>query len=415
MRLPRLIAALAAFALLAACGKKPAPVPPAASPAPAAPAQPAAAKSTPTPTPPPTPTPTPAPPQDPLSTRIGFLAPLSGAQSSFGKDAVSGAELALDQINASGGVLGHPLKLIIKDTASSPDRTAAVATELLEKDQVSALIGEIATDRSLAAAPLAQAHGIPMITPASTNEKVTAVGECIFRVCYTDAFQASVMAGFARSVEAGRAAVLCNLSDPYSAGLAEIFKTDYIRAGGEIVSEQTYRSDDTDFAAPLDAIKDQRPDVIFLPSYYPDAARIIRQARTLGLDMPFLGTDGWDSPEFLAVGGPAVENCYFCSHFSPDSTAPALGAFLKAYSAKYSATPPPLAALSYDAVTLAADALKRAGSAEPAALRATLAATRDFPGATGSITLDDHRNPRKPGIVIRIENGKFTYLQTINP
>jgi len=340
---------------------------------------------------------------------------MSGPQASFGNDAINGARLAVEQINAAGGVLGHPVKLIVQDTQSRIDETGIAVNKLITEDKVAALIGEIATDRSLIAAPIAQAKGIPMITPGSTNEKVTATGDYIFRVCFTDSFQAAIMAKFARSLDATKAAILFDPANPYSSGLAEIFKKDFLAHGGTIVAEEFYSAGDKDFATQLNAIKARMPEIVFLPSYYSEAALIIRQARPAGLDVPFLGTDGWDSPELLKVGGEALNNGYFSSHFAAESPSAEVKRFVETYTAKYRSPPPPLAALTYDAVSLAADALKRSGATEPASLRNALAATTDFPGVTGKISLDQDRNPTKPGIVIRVEDGKFTYLETIEP
>lgn len=359
----------------------------------------------------PTPTPT-----DPHATRIGFFVPQTGAQSSFGADATKGAILAEKEINAAGGVFGHPLKLIIVDTKSNPEETAKAVKELIEKDHVVALVGEIATDRSLVAAPIAQAAGIPMITPASTHEAVTATGDFIFRACYTDAFQARAMSEFAWSIDANKAAILYDASNPYGMELAGIFQKDFeAHAGAKIVAQQTYRAGDTDFTNQLNALKAAGPEVIFLPSYYKEAALIISQARQLGIDIPFLGADGWDSPEFLHAGGSAVNNCYFSSHFSAESPAPRAESFVKDYLAAYNEPPPPLAALTYDSVNLVVAALKSAGVAEPVPLKTALAATKDFDGVTGTITFDEKRNPTKPDLIIRVQNGKFTYLETVSP
>lgn len=355
------------------------------------------------------------PPEDPQATKIGFFASTTGAQASFGNEALHGASLAVEEINAKGGILGHPLKLIVKDTQSRSGETADVVKALIETDKVSALIGEIATDRSLVAAPIAQANGIPMITPGSTSEAVTATGDNIFRVCYTDGFQAGVMAKFARSIDVEKAAMLFDPSNPYSAGLADRFREEFAANGGKMVAEQSYQAGDRDFTVQLNAIKEKAPEVIFLPSYYTEAALIIEQARKLDITVPFLGTDGWDSPEFLQVGGTAVNNCYFCSHFTSEGSAENVKAFVAAYTAKFGTPPPPLAALAHDAVYLVADALTRAGTKDAPALRSALAATKNFPGVTGSITLDEKRNPRKPGIVIRVDEGKFTYLERVEP
>ena len=370
-----------------------------------------------TPSPPETPEPPklPDPPEDPLATRIGFLAPISGFQASFGIDALNGARLAVDEIDLQGGVLGHPINLIVKDTESQTEKTGAVVSELIDTDKVAALIGEITTDRTLVAAPIAQEREIPLITPGATNDKITAAGNFVFRACYTDAFQAAVMAKFARSLDVENAAILFDASNPYGNDLKDAFKAEFLKQGGAVVAEESYRAGDADFSAQLNAIKLKNPDSIFLPSYYAEAALIIKQARQLGIDVPFLGTDGWDSNEFLKIGGTAVNNCYFACHFSSEHLSDKVSAFNDAYLAKFQSPPPPLAALAYDAVWLIADALQRAGSAEPAALRDALAGTKDFSGVTGIITMDEARNPKKPGIIIRVQDGKFTYLETVEP
>jgi branched-chain amino acid transport system substrate-binding protein len=402
------------IALLAStgCQRKPAAEiqpEPVAQPSPEPP--PAEAKATATPEPPKAP----EAPQDPLAINVGFFVPWSGPQASFGTDAVNGAKLAVDEINLEGGVLGHPINLIVKDTESRTEKVGPVIGELIDTDKVAALIGEITTDRTLIAAPIAQERGIPLITPAATNEKVTAAGNYVFRVCYTDAFQATVMAKFARSLDVEKAAILADASNPYGAGLRDAFKTDFLKHGGTIVAEEIYSAGDADFSTQLNAIKLKNPDCIFLPSYYSDAALIIKQARQLGIEVPFLGTDGWDSDEFLKIGGPAVNNSYFACHFSSDHLSDKGKAFNEAYLARFEAAPPPLAALAYDTVWFVADALKRAGNVEPAALRDALSTTSDFPGVTGTITMGDDRNPKKPAVVIRVQDGKFTYLETAEP
>ncbi|HEY5813451.1 MAG TPA: ABC transporter substrate-binding protein [Terrimicrobiaceae bacterium] len=423
---PLLVALIAAVALTTGCKRQPAPEPAPvpqpqeptpASPSPTVPLQQQPQEPVIPDVPPPTPEPTKQakPSEDPLATRVGFFVPLSGSHASFGADAVSGANLAVEEINLAGGVLDHPMKLLVKDTESKPEKTSAIVSELIENDKVAILIGEITTDGSLAAAPIAQQHGLPMITPGATNDQVTAAGNYIFRTCYTDTFQAAVMARFARSIGVEQAAILFDASNPYGSGLRDAFKTDFVKRGGAVIAEESYHAGDADFSAQLNAIKTKNPESIFLPSYYTDAALIIKQARQLGIDVPFLGTDGWDSQEFLHIGGQAVNNCYFACHFSSERVSEKVKAFNDAYGAKFESPPPPLAALAYDSVWLGADALKRAGSSEPAAIREALTATKDFVGVTGTITMDPDRNPKKPGIVIRVQDGKFTYLETTEP
>lgn len=359
--------------------------------------------------------PSPQPSEESLAMRIGFFAPLSGPQASFGMDALNGATLATEEINLAGGILGHPLTLIIKDTESQPEKTSAVVTDLINTEKVAALIGEITTDRSLVAATLAQSSGIPMITPSATGEKVTSTGDYIFRACYTDSVQAAVMDKFARSLDVKSVAILFDASNPYGTGLMEAFKTDFAQHGGTIVAEEFYHAGDTDFAAQLNAIRDKNPESIFLPSYYGEAALIIRQARQMAIDALFLGTDGWHATGLVEVGGLATNNCYFASHFSSEQDSDKAKTFSGAYNAKFQIAPLAFAALAYDSVWLVADALKRAGSADSTAVRDAIAATRDFPGVTGTISFDQGRDPKKPVIVIRVQDGKFAYLETSPP
>jgi branched-chain amino acid transport system substrate-binding protein len=366
-------------------------------------------------------TPTPEPleppesPQDPLATRLGLFIPLTGSQASFGIDALNGAKLAVSEINEQGGVLDHPVNLVVKDTESRTEQVAAVVGELIDTDKVVALIGEITTDRTLAAAPLAQERGIPLITPSATNEKITAIGNYVFRACYTDAFQAAMMTKFARSLEVEKVAMLFDGNNPYGTSLSNAFKVDFIKQGGSIVAEETFRAGDVDYATQLNAIKLKNPEVVFLPSYFAEAAVIIKQARQLAIEVPFIGTDGWDSNELLKFAGQAVNNCYFASHFSSERLSDRAKSFSEVYRARFQAAPPSLAALTYDAVWLLADALRRGGSTTSTALRDALAETKDFAGVTGTIAFDQDRNPKKPGIILRVQDGKFSYLETVEP
>jgi branched-chain amino acid transport system substrate-binding protein len=346
---------------------------------------------------------------------VGQFASLTGAQATFGQSTDKGVQLALEQINSSGGVLGQPIHLITKDNQSKPGETSTAVRELITRDKVVGLIGEVASGRSLEAAPIAQRSGIPMISPASTNEKVTEAGDHIFRVCFIDPFQGTVCAKFARELKATKAAVLVDVSKDYSLGLAKSFKKEFVAGGGIIVGEQSYSGGDKDFSSQLTAIKAENPEVIFLPAYYTEAPLIIRQARQLGITAPFIGGDGWDSPELISVGGAALEGCYFSNHFSNQSTDPQVVAFVDAYRKKYDGDPDAMVALGYDALRLLADAMKRAGTTDPARVTAAIAATREFPGVTGKITLDEHRNPTKPAVILQVKNGKFTYVETVAP
>ena len=346
---------------------------------------------------------------------VGQFASLTGAQATFGQSTDNGVRLALEEINAAGGVLGQPLRLITKDNQSKPGETSTAVRELITRDKVVALIGEVASGRSLEAAPIAQRSGIPMISPASTNEKVTETGDHIFRVCFIDPFQGTVCAKFARKLGATKAGIITDVSKDYSLGLAKSFKAEFTKKGSVITGEQSYSGGDKDFSAQLTAIKADNPQVIFRPAYSTEAPLIIRQARQLGITVPFIGGDGWDSPELVSVGGPSVEGCYFSNHFSNQSTDPKVVAFVESYRKKYSTDPDAMVALGYDSVYLLADAMKRAGTTDPAKVTPAIAATKDFQGLTGRITLDDHRNPTKPAVMLQVKNGKFAYVETIAP
>ena len=347
---------------------------------------------------------------------IGQFTSLTGAQATFGQSNDRGVQLAVEEINAAGGVLGQPLRIITRDNQSKPGETSTVVRELITRNKVVALIGEVASGRSLEAAPIAQRSGIPMISPASTNEKVTEVGDHIFRVCFIDPFQGTVCAKFARkNLGATKAAILTDVSKDYSMGLTKSFREEFTKQGGVISGEQSYSGGDKDFNAQLTAIKADNPQVIFLPAYYTEAPLIIRQARQLGITAPFVGGDGWDSPELIEVGGSSVEGSYFSNHFSEQSKDPRVVAFVDACRKKYKVDPDAMVALGYDSVYLLADAMKRAGTTDPAKVTAALAATKDFPGVTGKITLDAHRNPTKPAVMLQVKNGKFAFVETIAP
>lgn len=346
---------------------------------------------------------------------MGILLPLSGAQSSFGQDAIKGARLAVETLNESGGVLGRPLELEIRDTHSKEQATVEAVVELAGDARIPALVGEIASIRTLAAARKAEELGIPLIVSAATLQEITEGTHWVYRCCYADPFPGEAMAKFARSLDANRAALIVEEGNPYSAALAGSFREEFEEAGGILAAEVTIPSGDADLQVPLATIKAANPDVIFLPSYYAEAARIIREARQAGIGAPFLGGDGWDSEEFTRQAGADSENCYFVNHFSASNPLPENELFSAAYETQFGTPPPPLAALTYDAIRLTASAIAAAGSLERAKIREALAATRDFPGVTGTISFANGPTPAKPAIIFRVGGGKFTYLETVTP
>lgn len=363
-------------------------------------------------TPPPAPTPTPVPVN---AIPVGAFLPLSGPQADFGQTAVEGIKLAVSQINVAGGLIGRPVHLILRDTNSKGAEAAQIVRQLVTDDKVVALIGEIASENSLLAAPVAAELGVPMISPGSTHADVTKAGPGIFRVCFVDPFQGRVMSKFASSIGVTKAAILFDPEDPYSAALAKSFEEDFLSRGGSVAAKETCASGATDFSAQLNAIKEKQPEVIFLPVYYARAASIIKQARPLGIDQPFIGTDGWESPDFLKTGGEAVNNTYFASHFSAGEPSERTQDFVKAYKTEYGHDPLALAALGYDAMNFLADGIRRAGSTGAEAIQKSLSETKDFPGVSGNITPGPDRNPAKSAIVIRVDAGKFDYLETVAP
>lgn len=327
-----------------------------------------------------------------------------------------GVLLALEELNATGGMLGRPVEVIAEDTQSKAGEAATATRKLVSRDRVVALIGEGASGRCLEGAPIAQENHVPLVTPAATNPRVTEIGDYIFRVCFTDPFQGTLMAKFAReSLHVRRVGVLVDVASPYSVGLAEFFRQRFLADGGEIVAEQKFSGGDKEFRAQLTTIKAAKPDAIFAPSYYGDAGLILLQARQLGLTVPFLGGDGYEAPELVQVAGAAADGAYFPVHFSLGSPDERSREFVRKFTARFQKAPTGVSALGYDAVMLLADAMRRAGTADGPAVRAALASARDFAGVTGRITMDAGRNARKSAAIIRVEGGKFQFVQTVAP
>ena len=347
---------------------------------------------------------------------VGEFGSLTGDTADFGKVTHNGIELAIEEINASGGVKGKHLRLKTEDDQSRAEEAATVVAKLINQDKVIALLGEVASSRSLAAAPKAQDAKVPMISPSSTNPAVTLKGDYIFRVCFLDDFQGHCIARFAHdTLGTGRAAILRDIRNDYSVGLANFFAEEFQRRGGAVVSDQSYSAGDADFKAQLTAIRSSNPDVIMIPGYYNDVGQIAIQARDLGITVPLIGGDGWESPNLLAIGGKALEGCYYSNHFDPSSLEPVVANFVKKYSEKYGQAPGALAALGYDATKLLADAINRAPELTGPAIRDQLAGTKGYPGVSGTITMDQNRNPVKPLVVLQIKDGKISLRETIPP
>ncbi len=345
---------------------------------------------------------------------IGEYASMTGSTATFGKSADNGVQLATKKVNASGGVLGKPIKLEVQDDAGQPAQ-ATTAVQKLLADNIVAVLGEFASSNSLAGAPICQSKKIPMVTPGSTNPAVTQVGDYIFRTCFIDPFQGTVCAKFASgTLHAKTAAVFTDIKSDYSVGLAKYFIQEFSKTG-KIVDQESYSAGDSDFRSQLTRIKAAKPDIIFIPGYYTEVGNIAVQARSLGMKQPFLGGDGWDSPKLAEIGKDAIQGSYFSTHFSTESKDPLVVNFVAAYKKQYGEAPDGISAVNYDGARILYDAIERAGSTDPAKIRDALAATKDFPGVTGKITIDKDRNAVKPAVILQVVGKEFKYVTTVNP
>jgi branched-chain amino acid transport system substrate-binding protein len=355
--------------------------------------------------------------------KVGQYASLTGETSTFGVESSAGLTFAIDELNAAGGidVGGKKMKVEVEtqDDQSKADEAKTVAVKFASDAKVVAVIGEVASSRSKTAAPEFQRAGIPMISPSSTNPEVTKVGDFIFRVCFIDPFQGFVMAKFAsEELKLKKVAIMRDPSQDYSVGLADVFKEEFAKMGGAIAVDVSYNAKDSDFRSQLGQIKAAGADGIFIPGYYNEVGTIARQAKELGIEVPLMGGDGWDSEKLVeGAGGPgkALEGAYFSTHYSKDSKEQKVQDFVKAFSAKNGKAPASLVAQGYDAMMILADAIKRAGSTERKKVRDALAQTKDYEAVTGKITIDADRNATKSAVVLQIKGAEFAYVKTIAP
>ncbi len=347
---------------------------------------------------------------------IGVYAALTGGQAAFGNATVQGVKLAAEEINAAGGILGRKIKLVIEDDAGRPDQAAQVVSKLISSDNALVVIGENSSTQSLAGAPICQQSKVPMISPSSTNPTVTEKGDYIFRVCFTDPLQGKALAAFVKnSLKLDTAAILVDKKTDYSIGLAEFFRKEYEAIGGRIVAEQSYSEGDTDFRSQLTAIKTKSPKVLFIPGFYTEVGQIAIQARDLGMTIPMVGGDGWDSPSLLEIGGKSIDGSYFSDHYFVGDPNPRVKDFVKKIRDRNGRNPDANAALGYDALHIVAQAATRAGSLDRKAIRDQLAVTKEYPGVSGTITMGPDRNPIKPLAIIKIENGQMTFAEWVKP
>ena len=338
--------------------------------------------------------------------RIGVFMSTTGTTANFGISSVNGIKMAADEVNAAGGINGKQVELLVQDDRSDASEAATIVTKFVTQDQVHAILGEVASSRSIAAAPIAQNAKIPMLTPSSTNPEVTKKGDFIFRSCFIDPVQGAAIAQFAaKSLNAKSAAIMVDRKNDYSTGLEKVISEVFTRMGGKIVATQSYQEGDQDFNAQLTSLKGANPEVIFVPGYYNDVGLIAKQARDKGITVPFVGGDGWDSVQLYAIGGSALNGSYFTNHYSPYDTDPKVQKFVNDYKSRYNTIPDALAATAYDAANIMFDAVKRSKSLSGPDIRDALAATNAFPGVTGTVTFNQQRDAVKPIVMIEIKDG----------
>lgn len=369
---------------------------------------------------------------------IGEYGSLTGNDATFGQSTKQGIELALSELQEQkqGKIGGLAVRVVSEDDQGRPEEAATVVKKLINQDRVMAVLGEVASSRSIAAAPICQEAGVPMISPSSTNPKVTQVGDYVFRMCFIDPFQGTVMAKFASdNLHLKRVAILKDVRNEYSVGLAQFFGEAFQGMGGTIVAEQAYSAGDQDFRAQLTSIKGKNPEAVLVPGYYTEVGLIARQARELGITVPILGGDGWESEQLLEIAGDALNGSYYANHFATDNPDPRLQSFLQKYKAKFGKESDAIGGLAYDAANVLFQSLEKLAESDPQTfaalssskagtparreatkkLRDIIATTTNYAGVTGTITLDENRNATKPAVVIAIKDGKKVFAASINP
>lgn len=349
--------------------------------------------------------------------KIGVFEPMTGANAAGGEMTVEGIELAHKKV---GEVLGKKVELVVVDNKSDKVEAANAASKLIEQDKVVAIIGSYGSSLSMAAGDIVKNAQVPAVGCSPTNPLVTLNNDYYFRVCFIDPFQGTVMANYAfNELGAKTAAIIQDVQNDYSVGLSTYFADAFKKLTGNdasIVATTSYNAGDQDFTAQLTSVKSLNPDVIFAPGNYGESALLIKQARDLGINAPFLGGDTWESPEFLSIGGDAVEGAVYSSHFTSEAPVTEVSdTFLAEYREEFGQEANAFAALGYDAYMLVIDAIERANSADSNAIRDAIAETSGFVGATGNISLDENGDAVKSAVINQVKDGKFVYLTTVEP
>lgn len=359
---------------------------------------------------------------DPDTVRVGLNYELSGPVATYGQGLTAGIELAMEEINKDGGILGKQVEIIKVDNKSEDSETANVSTRLATRDNVVALLGPATSGNTKAATPAAMQNKIPLISASATADDITVdsngnVREYIFKTCFSDSFQGVMMAGFAfEDLGLKKAAILSDTTSDYAKGLSKSFQKTYEELGGTILAEEAYQAKDTDFKAVLTNLKGLNPDVLFVPGYYEEVGLIVRQARELGLNVPILGADGYESPKLTEIAGKDVLNdVYYSSHYSPMDDSEEVVSFKENFKAKYNDEADAFNALGYDMAYFFKDALERAGEVDTEKLKDALASTKDFSGVTGTFSIDENHNPVKSVTIIEMKEGVPTFLKKLDP
>ncbi len=346
---------------------------------------------------------------------VGAYLSLSGQDSTFGTDTRDGIELAVEQANAAGGVKGKKIKVLYEDDKSTPGEATNKVRQLIDRDKVVAVLGEVASSRSLAGGLIANSMHVPMITPSSTAVEVTKDREYVFRSCFTDAVQGEMAAKYVfEKMNKKTVALFYAAQDTYSSGLAQSFKDAFVKAGGKVVIEKGFPKGETNFTTFLQELKGANAEVIFAPVYYNEMVQIARQAKSVGIPgSAFVGGDGWDSANLLEGAGPELEGAHFTNHYAPDVPWENSQKFIKSFNARYGHEPNSLSAQGYDAASLLFDAMKRAPDVKPESIKVAIGETKNFAGATGTITMDKERNANKPIVVVEIKDKHFRYADQL--
>jgi branched-chain amino acid transport system substrate-binding protein len=353
--------------------------------------------------------------------KIGLVVPLTGDVKTFGESVKNAVTLAVEEANAKGGVINKKIKLVITDDKNDPTESSNAGSKLINQDRVKAIIGSVSSKCSIPLSEICQDASVVMITPTSTNPKVTVTEagkrkDYVFRACFIDPFQGAVAAKFAlENLKAKKAAVLYDVGNDYVKGLAEFFKADFTKGGGKIDVYVSYAKDDVDFSALLTKVKANNPDVLFIPDYYNKVGLIAKQARQLGIKANLLGGDGWDSPDMVKIAGDAINGGYFTNHYSPDDPRPEVQEWVSKYQAKYGAKPDALGTLAYDATLILLEAIRIAGTDKPAMVRDAMAKIKDFKCVSGNISFDENGNPLKSAVILEYSGGTQKYVTTVNP